>query len=140
MGQALAEMIEDDSTASQTYELYGPKNYSMAEIAELVDREIMKHRRHLNLPKRVLKPTANLLNKLLWWKITSADEIEREFIDQVIDPNAKTFKVLGIEPGELSNFTFFYLVSNFFFWYHFCARKQLIFLSYVASVSKLGVL
>lgn len=104
-------MSEDDSTASQTYELYGPKNYSMAEIAELVDREIIKHRRHLNIPKRLLKPTANLLNKLIWWKTTSADEIEREFIDQVIDPKAKTFKDLGIEPGELSNFTFFYLVS-----------------------------
>lgn len=104
-------MIEDDTTASQTYELYGPKEYSMAEIAQLVDKEIVKHRRHLNIPKRLMKPAAALLNRLLWWKTTSADEVEREFIDQVIDPKAKTFKDLGIEPGELSNFTFFYLVS-----------------------------
>ena len=39
----------------------------------------------------------------------SADEIEREFIDQEIDPQAKTFKHLGIEPAELSNLTFHYL-------------------------------
>lgn len=109
VGKALAQMVEDDNTASQTYELYGPKNYSMAEIAELVDREIIKKRRHLNIPKLLLKPAAELINKVTWWKTTSGDEIEREFIDQIIDPHAKTFKDLGIEPGELSDFTFYYL-------------------------------
>ena len=104
-------MLEDDNTASQTYELYGPTNYSTAEIAELVDKEIIKHRRHINLPKRILKPVAGLLNKALWWPVLSADEVEREFIDQKIDPTAKTFKDLGIEPAELSSLTFHYLVS-----------------------------
>lgn len=106
-------MLEDDATASETFELYGPTNYSMAEIAELVDKEIFKHRRHLNLPKSILKPTAKLLNQLIWWKTTSADEVEREFIDQQIDPKAKTFKDLGMEPAELRNYTFHYLVSLF---------------------------
>lgn len=101
----------DDSTASQTYELYGPKNYSTAEIAELVDREIYKKRRHINVPKALLKPTAGLLNRLLWWDIMSADEVEREFHDQVIDESAKTFKDLDIEPGEISKWTYHYLVS-----------------------------
>ncbi|KAI9878457.1 MAG: NADH-ubiquinone oxidoreductase 40 kDa subunit [Pleopsidium flavum] len=109
VGHALEVMLHDDSTASETYELYGPKNYSMVEIAELVDREIIKHRRHINLPKRILKPAANLLNKILWWPTRSGDEIEREFIDQRIDSKAKTFKDLGIEPAELSNLTFHYL-------------------------------
>jgi hypothetical protein len=104
-------MLQDDNTASQVFELYGPKNYSMAEIAELVDREILKHRRHINVPKVILKPVAGLLNKLLWWPVISADEVEREYIDQKIDPKAKTFKDLGIEPAELSSLTFHYLVS-----------------------------
>lgn len=104
-------MLQDDNTAAETYELYGPKNYSTAEIAELVDREIIKHRRHINVPKRILKPVANILNKALWWPTMSADEVEREFIDQTIDPKAKTFRDLGIEPAELSNLTFHYLVS-----------------------------
>ena len=104
-------MLEDDSTASETYELYGPTNYSMAEIAGLVDKEIYKQRRHINIPKRVLKPMAKLLNQAIWWKTTSADEIEREFIDQEIDPKAKTFKDLDIEPADLKNYTFHYLVS-----------------------------
>lgn len=104
-------MLQDDSTASQTYELYGPKNYSTAEIAEMVDKEIIKHRRHINVPKAILKPVAGLLNKALWWPISSADEVEREFIDQKIDPTAKTFKDLGIEPVDISSLLFHYLVS-----------------------------
>ncbi|KAL2045527.1 hypothetical protein N7G274_001955 [Stereocaulon virgatum] len=111
IGTALSRMLEDDNTASETYELYGPTNYSMAEIAELVDKEIYKRRRHINIPKPILKPTAKLLNQLIWWETTSADEIEREFIDQVIDPKAKTFKDLDIEPAELKSYTFHYLQS-----------------------------
>ena len=110
-------MLYDDSTAEQTYELYGPKNYSTAEIAELVDKEIVKHRRHINLPKSILKPVAGLLNKALWWPVISADDVEREFIDQKIDPSAKTFKDLGIEPAELSSLTFHYLVCLAIAWH-----------------------
>ncbi|KAF7155172.1 hypothetical protein CNMCM5623_006599 [Aspergillus felis] len=109
VGSALELMLHDDTTAGQTFELYGPKNYSTAEIAELVDREILKHRRHINVPKAILKPAAHYLNKLLWWHTISADEVEREFIDQTIDKTAKTFSDLGIEPAELSDLTFHYL-------------------------------
>lgn len=112
VGQALEKMMYDDNTASQTFELYGPKNYSTAEIAELVDKEIHKHRRHINVPKFMLKPAAGILNRLLWWPVLSADEVEREFIDQHIDPTALTFKDLDIEPAELANLTYYYLVSR----------------------------
>ncbi|KAJ5217402.1 hypothetical protein N7468_010410 [Penicillium chermesinum] len=83
--------------------------HSTAEIAELVDREIHKKRRHINLPKPVLKLIAQALNRYVWWHTTSADEVEREFHDQVIDPTAKTFKDLGIEPVDLADLTFHYL-------------------------------
>ncbi|KAF9885171.1 hypothetical protein FE257_000620 [Aspergillus nanangensis] len=109
VGAALEQMLHDDTTAGQTFELYGPKNYSTAEIAELVDKEIIKHRRHINLPKPVLKTLAYYLNKYIWWSTISADEVEREFIDQQIDPTAKTFKDLGIETADLANLTFHYL-------------------------------
>jgi NADH dehydrogenase (ubiquinone) 1 alpha subcomplex subunit 9 len=107
-------MLFDDSTASQTFELYGPKNYSTAEIAELVDREIYKKRTHINVPKLILKPVAGILNRVLWWPVLSAEDVEREFIDQMIDPTAKTFKDLGIEPADISQFTYHYLVSSHF--------------------------
>ncbi|KAF2399910.1 NADH-ubiquinone oxidoreductase 40 kDa subunit, mitochondrial [Trichodelitschia bisporula] len=110
VGMALEKMCYDDSTAEQTYELYGPTNYSMADIAALVDKEIVKHRRHINLPKKLRQPVLELMNRLLWWPVGSADEVEREFIDQVIDPSAKTFADLGIEPAELKSLTYQYLL------------------------------
>jgi len=110
VGEALERMLYDDSTASQTFELYGPRNYSTAEIAELVDREIYRTRRQINLPKFVLKPLAGLLNRLLWWPMLSAEDVEREWHDQVIDPAAKTFADLGMtEPGEISEWTYTYV-------------------------------
>jgi NADH dehydrogenase (ubiquinone) 1 alpha subcomplex subunit 9 len=111
VGKALENIAYDDNTAGQTFELYGPKEYSMAEISALVDREMIKKRRHINLPKAVLKPFYATLNKLLWWPVGSADEVEREFMDQFIDKNAKTFKDLDLEPGDISAFTYKYLVS-----------------------------
>ena len=107
---ALHTMITDDSTASETYELYGPKEYSSAQIAELVDKEIMNHRRHINIPKPIFKIIAAVLNRAIWWPVISPDEVEREFMDQKVDATAKTFKDLGIEPAELSGLTYQYLV------------------------------
>ncbi|KAF7563722.1 hypothetical protein G7046_g363 [Stylonectria norvegica] len=109
VGAALEQIFYDDSSVGQTYELYGPIKYSMAQIATMVDKEIYKTRRHINVPKVFLKPAAKLLNQLLWWHTMSADEVEREFMDQVIDPEAKTFKDLGIEPSDIANFTYHYL-------------------------------
>lgn len=110
VGKALEYMMKDDNTAGQTYELFGPKNYSLAEIAEIVDREILKKRRHINVPKRLRQPLAAIVNKLLWWPVGSADEVEREFIDQTIDETAKTFADLNIEPAELTSLTYKYVL------------------------------
>lgn len=109
VGMALEQMLHDDTTASETFELYGPSEYSMAELNELVEKEAMKVRRHVNVPKKLLQPIAHLANKLLWWPVHSADEVEREFIDQTIDKTAKTFQDLDIEPVELKSLTFEYL-------------------------------
>ncbi|KAH8670467.1 hypothetical protein BGZ61DRAFT_459421 [Ilyonectria robusta] len=109
VGAALEKITYDDSTAGQTFELYGPKEYSMRQLADMVDKEIYNKRRHINLPKTILKPLAGVLNKVLWWHTMSADEVEREFMDQIIDPEAKTLKDLDIEPGDIANFTYHYL-------------------------------
>jgi NADH dehydrogenase (ubiquinone) 1 alpha subcomplex subunit 9 len=111
VGAALEQIGYDDSTAGQTYELYGPKEYSMAELKEMVDREILKTRRHINVPKIVMAPLLETLNKVLWWPVGSRDEVEREYLDQVIDKTAKTFADLDMTPGDIANFTFKYLVS-----------------------------
>ena len=75
----------DDSTAGQTFELRGPKEYSMRQISDLVDKEILKKRRHINLPKPIFKALAKAFD-YIWWPTISPDEVERQFIDQVIDP------------------------------------------------------
>jgi NADH dehydrogenase (ubiquinone) 1 alpha subcomplex subunit 9 len=112
VGRALEQMLYDDSTASNTFELYGPQRYSMQEVAQLVDREIVKKRQHYNIPKAIRKPILNLLNKAIFWHVGSPDEVEREFIDQFIDPEAKTFADLGMEPAVMENLMFEYLVSG----------------------------
>ena len=81
----------------------------MAEVAALVDREIIKKRRHINLPKALAKPIFALLNKVAYWPIGSAPEIELQSVDQAIERGTKTFKDLDIEPAELANLTFHYL-------------------------------
>jgi NADH dehydrogenase (ubiquinone) 1 alpha subcomplex subunit 9 len=58
-----------------------------------------------------MTPIAQLMNKLVWYSVMSKDSVAREFIDQTIDPSAKTFKDLGIESTDLANFTYHYLVS-----------------------------
>lgn len=112
VGKALEAIGLDDNTAGQTFELYGPKEYSMQQISELVDREIIKKRRHVNVPKVILKPLLEVLNRVLWFPVGSGDEVEREFLNQFIDKNAKTFKDLDIEPGDIANFTYRYLVRR----------------------------
>lgn len=106
---ALERIGYDDSTAGETFELYGPTNYSMRELAEIVDREILKQRRHIDLPKNILKPILYYLNKVIWWPVMSADQLEQESVDQKIDRAAKTFKDLGIEPAEIKDLTYHYL-------------------------------
>jgi NADH dehydrogenase (ubiquinone) 1 alpha subcomplex subunit 9 len=110
VGAALEQIGMDDSTAGETYELYGPKNYSLKEISGLVDKEIMKTRRHINVPKMVMGPMQEVLNKALWWPVGCKDQVEREFMNQFIDKNAKTFADLGMEAGDIAAFTFKYLV------------------------------
>ncbi|KUI59463.1 hypothetical protein VP1G_06711 [Cytospora mali] len=109
VGHALELMLYDDTTAAQTFELYGPKNYSTAEICELVDREIFSKRRHINVPRAILEPVAKVINQVLWWPWMSAEQVQMEHVDQVIDEKAKTFKDLGIEPGDISKFTYHYV-------------------------------
>lgn len=110
VAEALETMLQDDNTASQTYELYGPQRYSMADLHDMVDKEIYKKRRHVNIPRQLLMPLADAMNKLLWFPTTTSDQIKREYMDQTIDSTAKTFKDLDIEPGDIAKFTYKYLV------------------------------
>ncbi|KAA8913923.1 putative NADH-ubiquinone oxidoreductase 39 kDa subunit [Sphaerosporella brunnea] len=108
VGRALEAIAYDDHTAGQTFELYGPREYSKEQIAHLIAKMILKEWPHINLPKAIAKPLAGALNKL-WWPTYCADDIEREFIDQAIDRTAKTFADLNLTPVELDEVAFHYL-------------------------------
>lgn len=81
----------------------------MAEIAAIVDRETVNRRRHINVPRRIMSPILETLNKVVWWPVGSKQEVEVECEDQKIDRTAKTFADLGIEPAELADLTYHYL-------------------------------
>lgn len=101
VGAALEKMVEDDTTTQQTYELFGPTEYSMRDVYEIASKEVMRKRPIINIPKRLRKPLSFALARFLWFTETNYDLVEREFHDQKIDPTAKTFRDLGIEPMEL---------------------------------------
>ncbi|RVD80851.1 uncharacterized protein DFL_008738 [Arthrobotrys flagrans] len=96
VGRALEKIAYDDSTAGQTFELYGPKEYSMGEIRDMVKNETKRNLTHINVPKK-LQQAYRAAWEYVWWPLTSVDEVEREFIDHEIDPTAKTFADLGMD-------------------------------------------
>ncbi|KAJ6264646.1 LOW QUALITY PROTEIN: hypothetical protein Dda_0795 [Drechslerella dactyloides] len=110
VGKALEKIAYDDSTAGQTFELYGPKEYTMGEIRDLIKKETLQDNlTHINIPKR-LHSLYRSAWEWVWWPQKCADEVEREFIDQVIDPTAKTFKDLGMtKTDDLSEAMFPYI-------------------------------
>lgn len=109
VASGLENMLHDDNTAAQTFELYGPKEYSMAQLSEMVDKEIVKKRRHVNIPESVAKPLFRYLNKALWWPVKTEQDVEREFYNHVIDPKAKTFADLDLTPIDIQTMTYEYL-------------------------------
>lgn len=111
VGAALEKMILDDDTAAQTYELYGPRQYSMEQIHDIVSKEILKRRPTVNLPAWSRKALYAALHRALWWTEATPDTVTRELLDQDIDPLAGTFQDLGIEPVEMTSCTFEYLVG-----------------------------
>lgn len=113
VAEALQKMVYDDSTAGQTYELYGTE-YSYAEIREMI-HNITHHDGYILLlpytnadyyaPLQLLKLVA-WAKQFLYWKTTNPDQIQRHLIDQKVDPTAKTFADLGIKPTELPDVLF----------------------------------
>lgn len=102
VGRALYQMMLDDSSAGQTFELYGPKSLSIKQVTELINKHTGRKHRLFNIPKPAMLLFSRALS-YLWWNVLSPDEIERQFIDQQIDTTAKTFADLGITPDEFEN-------------------------------------
>jgi NADH dehydrogenase (ubiquinone) 1 alpha subcomplex subunit 9 len=104
---ALERIGFDDSTAGQTYELVGPELFTLREVRDLIEPVTKIRYTNLNVPKNVALKWTEFLQKL-WWPMHNPDQIERQFIDQYVDPKALTFNDLGIIPGRLQDHVFEY--------------------------------
>lgn len=101
-------MMFDESTANQIYELYGPQEYSIAEIVTMINHITHHQQWHLNLPKPIFSIIASALN-LLWWPTIDPDQTQRQYINYKITNNAKTYEDLGIKPHHLNKLASKYL-------------------------------
>lgn len=111
---ALEKIGFDDSTTGRLFELNGPESFSLKEIRQMIEAVTKRHYTNVNLPKTLAIKYAELLQKV-WWPMTNPDQIERQFHDQVMDPQALGFAELGIEPGRLQDLVYrytFYLRDN----------------------------
>lgn len=86
-----------EEAAGTTYELGGPKVYTMREIYELLLYEVGRRRLLLPVPLWAGRIQARLLSLLPNPPLT-VDQIDLMADDNVVAPKAKTFADLGIEP------------------------------------------
>ncbi|BFZ56458.1 Protein-lysine N-methyltransferase efm5 [Savitreella phatthalungensis] len=108
---ALEAMMHNDNSTGQTYELRGRDPITVAKISELVAQITLKKPRHYNMPKAPMQALASVLDKVLWWNIASADQIERQFIDEKPSPAGSVlgFSDLGVQEQQLGPDTMKYL-------------------------------
>ncbi|KAK7205207.1 hypothetical protein BZA70DRAFT_279323 [Myxozyma melibiosi] len=101
---ALKKIAFDDSTAGKTFELYGPDEYSLDDIRRLCEYEGLIRYSQISVPKAPYAWLTDKLNKLIWWPIGCADEVERMTIDQTVDKSAATFADIGMAPAKLREY------------------------------------
>ncbi len=96
---AIVQALLDDEAAGQTYELGGPKVYSMKQIMQLTLSAIHKKRLLLPVPGALLKPLAFALElQPLFAPPITCDQIELLKHDNVVSDGAKGLKDLGVAP------------------------------------------
>ncbi|WP_341908856.1 complex I NDUFA9 subunit family protein [Ferrovibrio terrae] len=97
VGAAVVQAALDDAAAGQTYELGGPKVYSMKEIMQLTLDTIHKKRLLVPVPGFALKPLAFALElQPLFAPPITRDQIELLKADNVVTEGAKGLKDLGV--------------------------------------------
>lgn len=105
VANALETMIWDDSTAGKTYELFGSQTVTVKEVRKMIEQVTLRTPRILNIPKSIAMFYAYFLDKFLYWNVTSPDQVERRYIDDVPsgEPGVYTFADLGITPQPLDD-------------------------------------
>ena len=97
VAEAAVRVIDDSTTAGRTYELGGPKVYTMRELTELLLAEIHRKRLLVNLPFGLASLQARFLSLLPEPPLTP-DQVELLKRDNVVGAGAQTLETLGITP------------------------------------------
>ena len=97
VADAAVHCIDDGATAGRTYELGGPKVYTLRELTELLLEEIRRKRVLLDLPFGLAALQARLLSLLPNPPLTQ-DQVEMLKYDNVVASGALGFEALGIAP------------------------------------------
>ena len=102
---------EDQISMGETFELYGPKAYSIREMLQIVEdlsyQKIVSP--EINIPRFAFASLAKLGEKIAWWPMFNADEVTRRFIDEVPRGGMKGFADLGIEPDVMEDVAIMFL-------------------------------
>ena len=97
VADAVVECLENPATAGRVYELGGPKIYSFREVLELVQGEIRRKRRFVDLPFGLAAFQAKLMSILPNPPLTP-DQVELLKSDNIVSSGALTLASLGITP------------------------------------------
>lgn len=115
----VAAVKDDGSSMGRTYDLGGPKVFSVKDLVLLVFDTIREHPRVVNIPiifpKMVALPR-DFVMKTLRVPVSSRSMFSKDFldtveIDQVASEGALTFKDLGVIPHELKGVTIEHLYA-----------------------------
>ena len=97
VADAAVHCLDDSTTAGRTYELGGPKIYSLRALTELLLAEIHRKRYLLDLPFGLASLQARLMSLLPNPPLTP-DQVEMLKRDNVVSSGALTLATLGITP------------------------------------------
>ncbi len=97
VADAVVRCIDDSTTAGRTYELGGPKIYSLRALTELLLAEIHRRRYLLDLPFGLASLQARLMSLLPNPPLTP-DQVEMLRRDNIVSSGALTLATLGITP------------------------------------------
>lgn len=97
VAQAVLRVLEQPDSAGQTYELGGPRTYSMREILQLVLTHTARRRALVPLPFFIARLQAGVLELLPVPPLTR-DQVEMLRSDNIVAPDCPGLADLGIEP------------------------------------------
>ena len=97
VADAVVKCLDDPATAGRTYELGGPKIYTLRQILELLLTEIRRRRGFIDLPFGLVAFQAKLMSILPNPPLTP-DQVELLKRDNVVSSGAMTLSSLDIAP------------------------------------------